>query len=134
LKNTKISRGLALNWTYLAAFFDFKGVVGFYVTNKEYRYSYGTIPKGRKLRMIIMTHKTRQVLEDIRHFLKPEGIESKIDERKNIVNGRVFPYYRLEVRGRASKIKFLEKIKDKVIIKKSKVLDALKDLQSAKIK
>jgi hypothetical protein len=120
-----------MNWDYVAGFFDAGGCVGFYTTTKEYHYSYATIPKGRKLRMIIMTQKTRQVLQDIHCFLKKEGIESQIDERKNIVNGRVFPYYRLEVRGRASKIKFLEEIKDKVILKRSKVIDALEDLQSA---
>jgi len=59
-----------MNWDYVAGFFDAKGCVGFYATTKEYRYSYATIPKGRKLRMIIMTQKTRQVLEDIHRFLK----------------------------------------------------------------
>ena len=123
-----------MNWEYIAGFFDAQGCVGFYTTTKEYRYSYVKIPKGRKQRMIIMTQKTRQVLEDIHCFLKSEGIESQIDERKNILNGRVFPFYRLEVRGRASKIKFLEEIKDKVILKRSKVIDALEDLQSAENK
>jgi intein/homing endonuclease len=117
-----------MNWDYVAGFFDGEGCIGFYTTKKDYEYAYRMIPKGRKVQIISISQKTRPVLEEIHSFLVSEGINSAIHEIKRVFQGKIFSLYELNIKGQKGRTQFLKKIESKLIVKRSKAYDALKDL------
>jgi hypothetical protein len=111
-----------VNWEYVAGFFDGKGHVG------VYQYSYTRA--GKQWAVIDITHTYQQVLEEIFKFLNAEGIECKPPRKNAPRPGETKPSFTLRITRGQSIIRFLEQIKNRIIVKEKAILEVLSKLEN----
>ena len=102
---------MKMNLDYIAGFFDGEGTVFARKYNKSHYL------------MVHMSQMSKEVLNEIHLFLLSKGIKSYFIKSKPNENNRI--YYRLQMTKKEDIVLFLNKIKNRTIVKKDRILEAL---------
>lgn len=105
-----------MNWDYIAGFFDGEGCIAIVRPKKGRFGSYEATSRAHA--RINIAQKNREVMEVMSSFLRQNGVYCSIATNKRGV-------HYLYINRLMSVKKFLKKINTKVIVKKSKVKEAL---------
>lgn len=107
---------MKISWSYITGFFDGDGCIHF--KNRENKDNY----KHRTMMVYLDQAKFQgQVLYEISTFLKKENIEHRI-----VFNGKSGKYLRLVISSLTNCEYFLKKVLPYTIVKKEKVINAIK--------
>jgi len=108
---------MRMNWNYIAGFFDGEGSLTVYQKKKD---------KFGRAVTLAMSQKPREVLEQIKLFLSKEGCKAYITKpSKRNINI-------LYMGSATSVLIFCNKVKDRTIVKKDKIIKAIKELSTWK--